>query len=47
MAEAYRTAGGTVEFHLLPAVAGEGHNLVQTSGPAASWVPYVETFLSR
>jgi dienelactone hydrolase len=45
--DAYRAAGGTVEFHLLPAVAAEGHNLIQTSGPAASWAPYVETFLSR
>ena len=47
MAEAYRTAGGTMEFHLLPAVVGEGHNLIQTSGPAATWTPYVEKFLSH
>jgi dienelactone hydrolase len=43
MSEAYRTAGGAIEFHLLPAVPGEGHNLIQT----ATWAPYVETFLSR
>jgi hypothetical protein len=47
MAEAYRAAGGTVEFHLLPAVPGEGHNLIQTSGPAASWAAFVERFLAR
>jgi dienelactone hydrolase len=47
MAESYRAAGGAIEFHLLPAVAGEGHNLIQTSGPAASWEPFVEAFLTN
>jgi dienelactone hydrolase len=42
MAAAYREAGGNVEYHLLPAVGGEGHGLIQA--PAA-WAPSLEAFL--
>ncbi len=45
MAEAFRAAGGRIEYHLLPAIKGEGHALVQTSGPLAPWLPYVEAFV--
>jgi dienelactone hydrolase len=47
MAESYRAAGGAVEFHILPPATTEGHNLIQTSGPAATWAPYVEKFLLK
>ena len=46
MADAFRAAGGKVEYDLLPAVVGEGHGLIQTSGAAATWEPYLETFLA-
>jgi dienelactone hydrolase len=46
MAEAFRRAGGRVEYRLLPAVAGDGHALIQTEGAAAAWKPYLERFLA-
>jgi dienelactone hydrolase len=46
MADAYRRAGGTVDYRLLPAVAGDGHALIQTAGDAAAWKPYLEAFLA-
>lgn len=42
MAEAYRGAGGNVEYHLLPAITGEGHGLIAQQ---AAWAPYVDAFL--
>ena len=45
MADAFRAAGGNVEYHLLPAVGEEGHGLITTSGPSAPWVPYVDAFV--
>jgi dienelactone hydrolase len=42
MAEAYRSAGGNVDYRLLPPLAGEGHALI--ANPAA-WGPVVEAFL--
>jgi dienelactone hydrolase len=45
MADAYRSAGGGVEYHLLPTIAGEGHSLIATAGPSAPWVPYLDAFL--
>ncbi|MEJ0012479.1 MAG: peptidase [Bauldia sp.] len=42
MADAYRTAGGNVEYHLVPAIPREGHALI--AAPDA-WAPYVEAFL--
>jgi hypothetical protein len=42
MADAYRNAGGTIEYHLLPAISGEGHALIAQQ---AAWAPYVDAFL--
>ena len=47
MSDAYRNAGGTMEYHLLPPVAGEGHLLIQTSGSNAAWQPIVARFLDE
>jgi len=44
MADAYRSAGGRLDYRLLPAVGGEGHNLIQS--PAERWAPAVESFLA-
>jgi pimeloyl-ACP methyl ester carboxylesterase len=42
MADAYRNAGGTIEYHLLPAISGEGHALIAQQ---AAWASYVDAFL--
>jgi dienelactone hydrolase len=47
MADAFRAAGGDAEYHLVPPIHGEGHRLIQASGPDAPWVAYVETFLHK
>jgi len=43
LAKFYRQAGGTVEFHLLPASKEEGHFLIRTSD---AWMPILEEFLA-
>jgi dienelactone hydrolase len=45
MADAYRAAGGSAEYHLLPALAGDGHGLAFTAEGAAAWGPVVERFV--
>jgi len=45
MAEAYRSAGGTLEYNLLSPVGNEGHGLILADG-AATWAPYLEKFLA-
>jgi len=47
MADAFRAAGGRVEYELLPPVAGDGHLLIFTSGDKATWLPYLAKFLGR
>ncbi len=42
MADAYRNAGGNVEYHLLPAIPGEGHSLIADE---AAWSAAVDAFL--
>jgi pimeloyl-ACP methyl ester carboxylesterase len=42
IAEAYRQAGGNLEYHLLPALPGEGHGLIANQ---AAWSPTVQAFL--
>ncbi len=46
MAEAYRRAGGQVEFHLLPAFGADGHRLIDSEDAVAIWGPLVEKFLA-
>ena len=45
LAGAYRAAGGNVEYHLLPAIEGDGHALAFSQAGAASWMPILESFL--
>jgi dienelactone hydrolase len=45
MADAYRTAGGIAEYHLLPPVPGDGHALLLSRSAAGSWMPVLEAFL--
>jgi dienelactone hydrolase len=45
MADAFRKAGGAVEYHLLPAIPGEGHALIQAPASAPTWRPFLASFL--
>jgi hypothetical protein len=38
-------AGGRADFHLLPPVGNDGHELIRSSEGAASWGPLLERFL--
>jgi hypothetical protein len=46
MADAYRSAGGRVDYQLVPPFGAEGHLLMQATDRAAAWGPIVERFLS-
>ena len=47
MAEAYRAAGGRIDFHLLPAFDPDGHFLAELPEAAAVWQPLVDAFLRK
>jgi len=45
LAEAFRLSGGRAEYHLLPSVGTDGHDMIQTPESVAAWGPVVEQFL--
>jgi len=45
LVEGFRMGGGHAEFHLLPPVGSEGHNLILSREGAALWAPILEKFL--
>ena len=45
LADAYRLAGRRAEYHLLPPVGTDGHNMIQSREAAALWAPILEKFL--
>lgn len=47
LAEAFRTAGGRVEYHLLPAFGTEGHFLAESDASEPLWSPVLAGFLDR
>lgn len=47
MADAFRQAGGNIEFHLLPAFGEDGHRLMGAAKGVPVWAPIVEAFLAR
>ena len=47
LADTYRLAGGRAEYHLLPPVGTDGHNLITAPEGAALWAPLLEKFLRR
>jgi dienelactone hydrolase len=47
MAEAFRSAGGRAEYHLLPAIRGDGHDLIRAPEGPETWGPVVERFLKK
>jgi dienelactone hydrolase len=46
MFDAYKTAGGNVEYHLLPAFGGDGHFFVDSADAIPIWAPLVTQFLN-
>ena len=47
MADAFRLAGGSAEYHLLPPFGEEGHVLVTSPTAVPIWRPIVEKFLNK
>ncbi|WP_024519577.1 dienelactone hydrolase family protein [Bradyrhizobium sp. Tv2a-2] len=47
MHEAFTAAGGDAEYHMLPAVGGEGHFLIHSVEAMPLWTPLVLDFLQR
>ncbi|HEV3183265.1 MAG TPA: CocE/NonD family hydrolase [Xanthobacteraceae bacterium] len=47
MALAFGAAGGRAEFRLLPALPGDGHDLLESRDGAALWEPAVAEFLRK
>jgi dienelactone hydrolase len=46
MADAYRSAGGYIDYHLLPPSGTEGHLIIFSHDAAALWSPILATFLA-
>lgn len=46
MAEAYKAAGGAVDYRLLPAFSRDGHNLFSAADGLAVWSPLVQSFIA-
>ena len=47
MAEAFRAAGGNVEYHLLSDFGGDGHFLIDSAEAVQLWAPLVSEFLAK
>jgi dienelactone hydrolase len=47
MADAYRKAGGAIDYHLLPAFGEEGHYFVHSPDAVPIWAPLVERFIAK
>jgi len=46
MYEAFRGAGGSAEYHLLPPFGADGHDLIESGDAAPLWAPIVDKFLA-
>src|ERR1700761_2704477 len=47
MHEAYTTAGGSAEYHMLPPFGSDGHFLIDSADSIALWAPLVGAFLDK
>ena len=47
MYEAFRAAGGKVEYHLLPPFDDDGHYFVDSPKAMSIWAPIVSKFLAE
>lgn len=46
MADAYRSAGGRVEYHLFPSISNEGHFLIYSSESVRLWSGLADKFIA-
>ena len=44
LVEAYRAGGAEAEYHLLPALDGDGHDLIYARDGVPLWKPVLEQF---
>jgi hypothetical protein len=47
MVDAYRAAGGIVEYRLLPPYGKDGHSLINMKAGEKVWGPLIENFLAK
>ena len=47
LADAFRSAGGRVDYRLLPAFGSEGHFLAESDAAEPMWAPILDQFLDR
>ena len=47
LVEGFRMAGGRADFHLLPPVGNDGHELIRSNEGEALWAPLLEKFLNN
>jgi dienelactone hydrolase len=47
LADAYRLAGGRAEYHLLPPIGSDGHNLIDDPDAEKLWGPLLQKFLKE
>jgi dienelactone hydrolase len=47
LVDAYRMGGGEAEYHLLPALAEDGHNLISAKDGVPLWKPLLEEFFRK
>jgi hypothetical protein len=47
MHQAYTSAGGNAEYHLLPPFGSDGHFLIDSAESIPLWAPLVSRFLDR
>jgi len=47
MYDSFRSAGGIAEYHLLPPVGAEGHQMINARDASEAWKPILAEFLSR
>ena len=45
LADAFRAAGGNVEYHLLPDFEADGHFMIDSAAAVKIWAPLVSEFL--
>jgi pimeloyl-ACP methyl ester carboxylesterase len=47
LVDGFRMGGGRADFHLLPPVGSDGHDLIHSREGAALWAPLLENFLNN
>ena len=47
LATAFQSAGGKVEYHVLPDFGGDGHFMIDSADAIQLWAPLVSEFLKN